>query len=471
MLTSTNIGPKYGFVNTEVNTYVRNARLVGGVFQPYELHALDTFVTTLRQVDIWRKLEEVGIFLGGFKSAFTKLKYRTDAGAYCINNGFLPNDYVPKLGLQGGGTKYISTKFRFSNTLIKPTNISVGAFTTSTDGNAVGAVMGNNYVNGSNNGLYVGYTNAFAQLPVSQTGLRITQGSSGPGLVSFTGTTTGSFTYMGSQQYGSNIAPSGTALASLLNIFYFSFSSTTAYYQGSISGYYIGTYLTASEISTLSTAFSTLNNTLGRIPYIKNIYCGDSITGGLKASDPLKRWAVVANSSFNNGGTAIISGMQGTLLQNSVNVQDNFHDTYQARALSYLNPEASTVWILYGMNDMLYNDVSLSSTQFATQLSDVLTGLIAGGVPAANIRVGTIPYIKSAGYTSGTAPYNTGSNTKHLDYNSKIQTTVASFSGVKFADVYTYMLNNGGDSLISSDNIHPNDSGHAAIATAMCAAA
>jgi lysophospholipase L1-like esterase len=43
---------------------------------------------------------------------------------------------------------------------------------------------------------------------------------------------------------------------------------------------------------------------------------------------------------------------------------------------------------------------------------------------------------------------------------------VATATGTKYADVYQYMVDNGGDTLIGADGVHPNDAGHAAIAAA-----
>ena len=61
-----------------------------------------------------------------------------------------------------------------------------------------------------------------------------------------------------------------------------------------------------------------------------------------------------------------------------------------------------------------------------------------------------------------------GSADRQTAFNTYLQAAAADY-GFVYVDVFTYMQNNGGTSLLSSDKIHPTDAGHQVIANAVLA--
>lgn len=195
---------------------------------------------------------------------------------------------------------------------------------------------------------------------------------------------------------------------------------------------------------------------------------GDSIVSGTAATVESNRFInIIANT---NGWALTNAGIASTVLQNTVQntvstiggaVDNNGRDTYAARVVSY-NPDV--VIILYGLNDLRLNDVAFSEANFQNDLEEIIDGIVAAGVSAQNIVIGSPPYIPNASYALF-APYNGGSAIKHAQYVTA-SAAVASTKGTKYIDVYQWMVDNGGDALISGDGVHPNDAGHAQIAAA-----
>ena len=123
------------------------------------------------------------------------------------------------------------------------------------------------------------------------------------------------------------------------------------------------------------------------------------------------------------------------------------------------------VLILYGLNDLRLNDVAITSANFENDLGEVVDGLVAAGVAADNIVIGSPPYMTPANYADGAPLWNAGTTIKHVAYVASCA-AVAAAKSTRYIDVYQYMLDNGDDALIGGDGIHPNDAGHAAIAAA-----
>lgn len=136
----------------------------------------------------------------------------------------------------------------------------------------------------------------------------------------------------------------------------------------------------------------------------------------------------------------------------------NGFDSYDLRIISEY---PDYVYIMYGLNDMRWVNGILST--FQTQLDSLVADCIKKRINPNRILLANIPYIKLAAYTDP-APWSAGTQTKHLDYNTVIRNIAKKYQ-VKYADVYTQILNNGGDTLLQ-DNIHMNAAGHIQIQTA-----
>jgi len=199
----------------------------------------------------------------------------------------------------------------------------------------------------------------------------------------------------------------------------------------------------------------------------KVVFFGDSVVNGVGASDANHAFRSLVSAS--KGWTAINAGINGTILQNTVQntvttigaaAGNNGRDTYMTRVLPSL---PNWVFILYGLNDIRLNDVAITSVNFENDLGEVVDALIANGVPPSQIVIGSPPHMSA--YSDGAPIWNAGDTTKHAAYTASCA-AVATAKATKYIDVYQYMLDNGGDTLLDVDGIHPNDAGHAAIATA-----
>lgn len=195
------------------------------------------------------------------------------------------------------------------------------------------------------------------------------------------------------------------------------------------------------------------------------VFFGDSITAGQNASAPAKRWvntvAGVLQTSILNQGIA------GTVLQNSAfsggsPQVNNGRDRYSS-ALTGAN-KRDIVIINYGLNDLRYTAApsTMNIANFVNDYQEIITGLLSAGYTNDYIVLCSPYWIPDAGYMSGSSGFTGSNRTIHESYVSAVA-ELSLDNNLFYADVYSYMRDNGGESLIDSDNIHPIDIGHDAI--------
>lgn len=191
-------------------------------------------------------------------------------------------------------------------------------------------------------------------------------------------------------------------------------------------------------------------------------FFGDSITDGMNATTEANKWrSIVANTLGYFGAN---KGISGSPLQNSnltstgLPSVNNGRDRYLSALCG--TSKAKKVFILYGVNDERFSATDLNFTQplFSSDLEEVIVGLLANGYAGSDITIGTIPLFSSL--------FN---STFHTNANASIRALAVTY-GLKYADVYQAMVDNGGSSLVDTDSIHPTDAGHAVIAAAFLAA-
>ena len=196
---------------------------------------------------------------------------------------------------------------------------------------------------------------------------------------------------------------------------------------------------------------------------------GDSVTAGSGASDADHRWPNIV--AYTRAWDLVNSGDGSTVTQNTVQntvatigaaADDNGRDTYAARVTAY-SPDK--VLILYGLNDLRLNDVAFTTALYQNDLGEIVDGLTGAGIAADDIVIGSPSYIPAASYALFGPDWNGGSAADHAAHVAAAA-AVATAKGTRYIDVYQWMADNGGDALISGDNIHPNDAGHAQIAAA-----
>ncbi|NNH67839.1 SGNH/GDSL hydrolase family protein [Rhizobium laguerreae] len=212
----------------------------------------------------------------------------------------------------------------------------------------------------------------------------------------------------------------------------------------------------------------------GGLPNVASLVgFGDSITAGQVASDAAHQWLNIVSAAL-GAGTPLNQGIPGTVLQNSNDsggspLTNNGRDRYVADLLGANQREMAI--IAYGFNDARYTaaPTTFNLAQYAMDYREILTGLIAGGYAANRICIVSPYYITDTGLATGSAGF-TGQTRAVFQQFDAAAAALAKEFGVFYADAYAAMLAGGGASLISGDNIHPTDAGHAVIATAVRAA-
>ena len=199
---------------------------------------------------------------------------------------------------------------------------------------------------------------------------------------------------------------------------------------------------------------------------------GDSIIFGQGATTTSQQWLQIIGSSLRVITTN--QGIAGTVLQNSNDNggaprANNGRDRYVTALTGAARKDICI--IAYGLNDLRYQALpsDFSRANFKNDYQEIITGLLADGYAANKIVLCTPYYMTTTGYSTGTSGFTGANATINLDYGAAVR-ELAVTNGTLFADVYAYMAANGGDSLIGGDNIHPNDTGHAAIAASVLTA-
>ena len=193
---------------------------------------------------------------------------------------------------------------------------------------------------------------------------------------------------------------------------------------------------------------------------------GDSITEGMSASAPEYRWAdrlaALCGATLDNKGVA------GTVMQQSP-MADGLPKPNSGRARFARDllgaARADSIAMLYGFNDARYIGAPLSfhHDNFVRDYREVLAGLFAAGYRPDAICLGSPPHIPDAGFAVGTPGFAGQSRDAFERYVGTVK-SLAREARCFYAPVNERMRAEGGDSLISPDHVHPNDSGHEKIA-------
>lgn len=188
-------------------------------------------------------------------------------------------------------------------------------------------------------------------------------------------------------------------------------------------------------------------------PYYKIIGFGDSHTVGVGA-DANNGWIYQVGASL--GKKVVVEGISGSLFQDITGTDANSgYNRYRRNLIEY--PANDRLYIMYGFNDIPNGSTSIGT--YTTELTTMVTDLLAAGYPADRIYIGTIPRY-----------YGDAHSTAVQDYGDVIR-TICSTYGLHCAEVYQAIVDDGrGDALYYADNIHFNNDGHTVIANAFLAA-
>lgn len=190
-----------------------------------------------------------------------------------------------------------------------------------------------------------------------------------------------------------------------------------------------------------------------------SLYFGDSITtgqlgscGGATTADWVNLFSTYVGTIVNNngvGGSAMEAGLSGTIAPAMVNRLTEI-PTYSSAKYDYLV-------LAYGINDAEYGgDTTTYKTNYGTVLTNAIT---TKGWPAGKIIL-VSPYYQG----------NSTLNAQVLPFVTATQHVATTYSTL-FYNSYSYMLANGGTSLLcASDFIHPTVAGYLVIEQGLVAA-
>lgn len=191
---------------------------------------------------------------------------------------------------------------------------------------------------------------------------------------------------------------------------------------------------------------------------------GDSFTVGNNASPLTAGFAYQVTTAY--GATITNSGVGGTVLSNQNDgggvLSNNGRDRFAATLLGANLKEALT--LAYGFNDA--RRPTFTASEYQTDLNEVVSACIIGGYQRTAITLCSPWWITDTGLTTGTTGF-TGQTRSGFEAFVTAARQVAYDLGVHYFDAYAYMRDNGGSALISSDNIHPTNDGHTAIAVGL----
>lgn len=200
---------------------------------------------------------------------------------------------------------------------------------------------------------------------------------------------------------------------------------------------------------------------------------GDSITAGLAATTPERRWSNLLAAQL-GAPTLYNRGIGGTVVQSSPMADGqprpgNGHSRYRRDLLGA--ERGDVLAILYGFNDARYVGApeTFNHAGFVRDFRAMLSGLREAGYAAASICLGSPPHLPDAGFAVGSPGFAGQSRELFQAYVPAIRALAREF-GTYYAPVNERMGAEGGDALIAPDHVHPNDRGHAKIAEIFAAA-
>lgn len=190
-------------------------------------------------------------------------------------------------------------------------------------------------------------------------------------------------------------------------------------------------------------------------------FIGDSITDGAPGpSSVSKRYSTLTAGWV--GLTEVNHGIGSSTMQKGtpvnpiggVNMQDRLGD---------IPTKSSNNRVLvfeFGANDFGYNGGDYTPSNYKTAYRATLNNAISKGWETKDIYLLSPPYINTTGFAfySGINGGNTPSLSRLTAYISATLEIAQEFN-TNYLDLYSCMTNNGGDTLLSSDGVHPNDMG------------
>lgn len=196
-------------------------------------------------------------------------------------------------------------------------------------------------------------------------------------------------------------------------------------------------------------------------------FIGDSITDGAPGpSSGSKRYSTLTSGWV--GLSEVNHGIGSSTMQKGAPINPLGGINMQDRLGDIPNKSSTTAVLVFefGANDFGYNGGDYTTANYKIAYSNALNNAISKGWQTKDIYVLSPPYINATGF----AFYGSinGGNTPLLSrliaYIAATMEIAQDFN-TNYLDLYSHMASNGGDVLLHSDGVHPNDMGCRVIAS------
>jgi len=419
-----------------------------GITEPDKKAGWNNLSKTLKmQPVLYDKLHLIYGLCGGYSGANQIFKRLNDVNPQATFHNIVSGDYNEAKGITGNGSnKWIDPGLNLTGLGLSYQNLSMGFYSRSQEaaGIPIGMTADSIYM-----AFGLGNNNVVTNVGSSQPWHTLVDGHN-----SLRCNASNLRTYVGAYVRDQLAAPSATALTGDVSIMTYGGGN---YYTGACSFFYVSDALTDSEQAYLDAAIKTLHIKLGRREQERNVFIGTSITKGTAASSLAQRWSTQVNAAI--GGFEVNVGIVASVYQQTSPVANSAQNNGHKRLVAdILGQNATRAFIEYNLNDLRHNDAQFDPAVWESQMTDDIQALLDYGMPPENIWLFSPEYNDPTGFASAGAPFNGGSVLREEQWTDS-SFNVAQAMGVNYGDFYNGMKDNGGNSLLDPDKIHPNDTG------------
>jgi lysophospholipase L1-like esterase len=428
-----------------------------GITSDTQKSAITTFVRGLKSLGVWNSIVDLGLYMGGASATITnakvKLKYPVgipnmiDLSGVALTN----SNYVAGEGIRvTSNNKKLSTGIIPISHGLSHNNITImHGVTDAINSTSLYTMLDND----------PSATTAYFRKDVIGVNPGVAYNPPIRTLTPYVYTITsnsGVIAIHDWNQHNSAVAMPTGAMDTEISVFGGKVGGADVFSSCSVGFHLISSYLTTSQISSITTLVNQLWTALGRKSVTKDVVCfGDSITLGVGSTGSVSRYSYLLAQEL--GLKENPAGVHGSRLRVDTGT---ILGGYGRRSIltKYNILSGGKVYIQYGVNDC-NNDTGNGTNldDFRDKLRTIAEELLAHGMSPSNVVIGSISWI------------NTATTTRQQNYRDKAL-EAAQLAGCYYADVWQYMNDNGGATLMS-DTVHPNNNGHLAIKTALLTAA
>ncbi len=453
----------------EVTQYISDQTAVGSSLTSAEISALDALVVGLKNDGIWSKLLHVSCFRGtNLAGKLLKLKHTVGEGlSWTTVGSWATSSYWTGQGITNGTstTEYLTSGFVPAAEGLSETNFSGGFFQINTTLNF--ATTSSSFwgpLAPSVNGPQLGSKGSGTAVNYTVT--------SPPGIQALSLIAGATRVLDGFSRAKKDVNLNSTASATMaLECALFAGYAGTAVNRvglGRIGFNFFGSTLTYAEMQQLASRINTFLVAIGAFVGWAGSFAaiGDSIAFGnglASATFQTQRWPYLVSQ--------VLGRAEGNLGLNSGFLSYDFTSSPYTRSginrytdLALFTP--AIVAMSLGLNDCRTKDTTVGGWDPAlvaicqANTETIITYLKSTlGLSNRHIAIMGIPYWNDAHYDA----------TRVGGWIAGQQAAVAAAGGT-FVDIWTAMVDNGGDALLAGDLLHPNAAGHQVIANAVLAA-